>query len=52
MLKDGSITITRGHSAELVKAQCSLDMRLSFSQWTINWNRLSDDCINASCRIC
>ena len=47
-LKEGSRT--RGHKAELVKEQCRLDMRkYSFSQRVINkWNKLSNDCVNAS----
>ena len=47
-LKEGSRT--RGQIAALVKEQCRLDMRkYSFSQRTINeWNKLSNDCINAS----
>ena len=39
-----------GHKAALVKEQCRLDMRkYSFSQRVINeWNKLSNDCFNAS----
>ena len=40
---------TRGHKAALVKEQCRLDMRKSFSQRVINeWNKLPNDCVNAS----
>ena len=41
---------TRGHKAALVKEQCRLDMRkYPFSQTVINeWNKLLNDCINAS----
>ena len=47
-LKGGSRT--RGHKAALVKEQCMLDMRkYSFSQRVINeWNKLPNDCVNAS----
>ena len=47
-LKEGSRT--RGHKAALVKEQCMLDMRkYPFSQRVINeWNKLSNDCVNAS----
>ena len=47
-LKEGSRT--RGHKAALVKEQCRLDMRkYSFSQRVIiEWNKLSNDCVNAS----
>ena len=47
-LKEGRRT--RGHKAALVKEQCRLDMRKnSFSQRVINeWNKLSNDCVNAS----
>ena len=41
---------TRGHKASLVKEQCRLDIRkYSFSQRvTHEWNKLSNDCVNAS----
>ena len=40
---------TRGHGVTLAKTQCRLDIR-NFSQWTVNeWNRLSADCVGASC---
>ena len=47
-LKEGSRT--RGHKAALVKEHCRLDMRkYSFSQRVIiEWNKLSNDCVNAS----
>ena len=47
-LKEGSRT--RGLNSALVKEQCRLDMRkYSFSQRVINeWNRLPNDCVNAS----
>ena len=39
---------TRGHKAALVKEQCRLNKYL-FSQKVINeWNKLSNDCVNAS----
>ena len=39
---------TRGHKAALVKEQCRLDMR-KYSQRVINeWNKLPNDCVNAS----
>ena len=42
---------TRGHGVTLAKKQCRLDIRkFSFSQRTVNeWNRLSADCVGASC---
>ena len=44
--KDGSRT--SGHKAALAKEQCKLDMRkYSFSQKN-EWNKLSNDCGNAS----
>ena len=41
---------TRGHKAALVKEQCRLNMiKYSFSQKVINeWNKLSNNCVNAS----
>ena len=37
-----------GHEVKLVKDQCRLDIRYSFSQRTINeWNTLRTDCITA-----
>ena len=47
-LKEGSRT--RGHKATLVKEHCMLDMRkYSFLQSVINeWNKLLNDCVNAS----
>ena len=47
-LKEGSRT--RGRKAALGKEQCRLDIRkYSFSQKVINeWNKLSNDCVNAS----
>ena len=47
-LKEGSRT--RGHKVALDKEQCRLDMRnYSFSQRVINeWNKLPNDCVNAS----
>ena len=40
---------TRGHGVTLAKKQCRLDIR-KFSQRTVNeWNRLSADCVVASC---
>ena len=47
-LKEGSRT--RGHKAALVKEQYMMDMRkYSLSQRVINeWNKLSNDCVNAS----
>ena len=46
-LKEGSKT--REHKAALAKEQCRLDMRkYSFSQRVTNeWNKLSNDCVNA-----
>ena len=43
-------SMTRGHTAALVKPYCRLDKRkFSFSQRIINgWNHLSHDCVNAS----
>ena len=42
------VSRTRGHEAALVKKQCRLDMR-KYSQRMINdWNRLPNDCVNAS----
>ena len=39
---------TRGHKAALVKEQCRLDMR-KYSLSQINeWNKLPNDCFNAS----
>ena len=47
-LKEGNRT--RTHKGALVTEQCTLDMRkYSFSQRVINeWNKLSNDCVNAS----
>ena len=41
---------TRGHKVALVKEQCRLNMiKYSFSQKLINeWNKLSNNCVNAS----
>ena len=46
--KEGSRT--RGHKTALIKEQCRLDMiKYSFSQRVIKeWNKLSNDCVNAS----
>ena len=42
---------TRGHRVTLAKKQCRLDIRkFKFSQRTVNeWNRVSADCVGASC---
>ena len=46
-LKEDSMT--RGHTAVLVKIYCRLDTRKYSFQKTINtWNKLSHDCVNAS----
>ena len=40
---------TRGHEVTLLKDQCGLDRKYSFSQQTINeWNKLFTDCVNAN----
>ena len=45
-LKEGSKI--RGHKAAFIKDQCRLDMR-KYSQRVINeWNKLPNDCVNAS----
>ena len=43
-------SVTRGYKTALLKTHCRLDIRkYTFLQRTINnWNKLRDDCINAS----